>query len=133
MARLKTKRNAKRSRGHACAEVVGTIPSPSESAPRRGVKLKTVSRFTMLFAVICLLAFMAGRPPATPGPGLVAGQRTTAAAHAPRGAFYLGRGLRGAKALSNDTFEIPPYVDQPFYIGFRMGNYELGLAKRTEN
>ncbi len=30
------------------------------------MKLKTVSRLTMLFALLCLAAFVAGRPPATP-------------------------------------------------------------------
>jgi hypothetical protein len=34
-----------------------------EAKPVRGVKLKTVSAFTMLFALACLAAFMAGRPP----------------------------------------------------------------------
>ena len=34
-----------------------------EIQPVRGVKLKTVSAFTMLFALACLGAFMAGRPP----------------------------------------------------------------------
>lgn len=29
------------------------------------MKLKTVSRLTMLFALLCLGAFVAGRPPAT--------------------------------------------------------------------
>ena len=31
--------------------------------PVRGVKLRTVSAFTMLFSLACLAAFMAGRPP----------------------------------------------------------------------
>ena len=30
-----------------------------------GMKLKTVSRLTMLFALLCLAAFVAGRPPAS--------------------------------------------------------------------
>ncbi len=34
-----------------------------EAKPVRGVKLKTVSAFTMLFALTCLAAFVAGRPP----------------------------------------------------------------------
>lgn len=34
-----------------------------ETKPVRGVKLKTVSAITMLFALACLAAFMAGRPP----------------------------------------------------------------------
>jgi hypothetical protein len=32
-----------------------------EEEPVRGVRLKTVSAFTMLFALLCLFAFMAGR------------------------------------------------------------------------
>ena len=36
-----------------------------ETKPVRGVKLKTVSAFTMIFALTCLAAFMAGRPPVT--------------------------------------------------------------------
>jgi len=36
-----------------------------EGRPVRGVKLKTASAFTMLFALACLAAFMAGRPPAS--------------------------------------------------------------------
>jgi hypothetical protein len=44
------------------------VPLPEADAqeepkPVRGVKLKTVSAFTMLFALACLAAFMAGRPP----------------------------------------------------------------------
>lgn len=35
----------------------------NEVKPVRGVKLKTISMLTMLFALICLAAFMAGRPP----------------------------------------------------------------------
>ena len=36
-----------------------------EIRPVRGMKLKTVSRLTMLFALLCLAAFVAGHPPAT--------------------------------------------------------------------
>jgi hypothetical protein len=35
----------------------------TEPKPARGMKLKTVSRFTLLFALLCLGAFLAGRPP----------------------------------------------------------------------
>jgi hypothetical protein len=44
-------------------------PNPASAAavteikPPRGMKLKTVSRITMLFALLCLGAFLAGRPP----------------------------------------------------------------------
>jgi hypothetical protein len=42
---------------------------PSSPRPVRGVKLKTISRFVMLFALICLGAFWAGRAPMAAGPG----------------------------------------------------------------
>jgi hypothetical protein len=41
---------------------------PTSPKPQRGMKLKTVSRFVMVFAVMCLLAFWAGRMPAVAGP-----------------------------------------------------------------
>jgi hypothetical protein len=34
-----------------------------EDKPIRGLKLRTVSAFTMTFALICLAAFVAGKPP----------------------------------------------------------------------
>jgi hypothetical protein len=46
-----------------------------EAKPVRGMKLKTVSRLTMLFALLCLAAFVAGRPPASgAGPGMEGGK-----------------------------------------------------------
>jgi len=55
--------NVRRRRGCRSAFVPVESPAPVEQGPPRGVKLKTVSRFTMLFALICLGAFWAGRPP----------------------------------------------------------------------
>src|SRR5580698_5640365 len=37
-----------------------TLP-PAAEAPKRGVKLKHVSTFTMLVALLCLFAYLAGR------------------------------------------------------------------------
>ena len=37
-------------------------PTPAEEKPVRGVKLKTVSTFTLIFALLCVAAFAAGRP-----------------------------------------------------------------------
>jgi hypothetical protein len=45
-----------------------------EGKPTRGVKLRTVSRLTMVFALACLAAFMAGRPPASRA-GAIRGRR----------------------------------------------------------
>ena len=35
--------------------------------------------------------------------------------------------LDGAKAWYTDCWAQPPYFDQPFYVGFNVGGYELGL------
>jgi predicted enzyme related to lactoylglutathione lyase len=35
--------------------------------------------------------------------------------------------LDRAKAWYAAAFEQPPYFDQPFYVGFSIGGYELGL------
>lgn len=40
-------------------------PAPVTEKQVRGVKLKTVSTLTMAFALLCLGAFMAGRPSVT--------------------------------------------------------------------
>jgi hypothetical protein len=43
--------------------VNAAVYAPAEPKPVRGVKLKTVSLLTMLFSLLCLGAFLAGRPP----------------------------------------------------------------------
>jgi hypothetical protein len=48
------------------AKKTGAIAVPvvvAEPKPVRGVKLRTVSLLTMLFSLLCLGAFLAGRPP----------------------------------------------------------------------
>jgi predicted enzyme related to lactoylglutathione lyase len=35
--------------------------------------------------------------------------------------------LARAKAWYTDAFEVAPYFDQPFYVGFEIGGFELGL------
>lgn len=35
--------------------------------------------------------------------------------------------LDRAKAWYRDAFGVEPYFDQPFYVGFRIGGFELGL------
>ncbi len=35
--------------------------------------------------------------------------------------------LEGAKAWYTQLLGHPPYFDQPFYVGFNVGGYELGL------
>jgi hypothetical protein len=73
MGTSRTRKKAVRHRRQIGAERVETARETHESMPPHGIKLKTVARLTMLFAAICLLAFMAGRPPnAAPGSAAMA-------------------------------------------------------------
>ncbi len=81
-ARARTARGGKRPASQPRGELVtipmGAKPVPAEEKPVRGVKLKTVSTFTLLFALLCLAALAAGRPPASAGDrGSGAPARTT--------------------------------------------------------
>ena len=44
-----------------------------------------------------------------------------------RTVIYKAPDLARAKAWYSDTFGITPYFDEPFYVGFNVGGYELGL------
>ena len=44
-----------------------------------------------------------------------------------RTVVYKVADLAQAKAWYSDVFGITPYFDQPFYVGFEVGGYELGL------
>jgi lactoylglutathione lyase len=38
-----------------------------------------------------------------------------------------------AKAWYSEVFDIQPYFDEPFYVGFNVGGYELGLVPDARN
>ena len=42
-------------------------------------------------------------------------------------AIYRVPDLERAKAWYSTAFQTTPYFDQPFYVGFNIGGYELGL------
>jgi predicted enzyme related to lactoylglutathione lyase len=44
-----------------------------------------------------------------------------------RTVIYKVSDLAKAKAWYSETFDIAPYFDEPFYVGFNVGGYELGL------
>ena len=46
--------------------------------------------------------------------------------------IYHVRDLDRAKAFYTAAFQQPPYFDQPFYVGFSIGGYELGLDPDPE-
>jgi len=48
----------------------------------------------------------------------ILGLRTTA---------YMVGNLKKATAWYADAFQSQPYFDEPFYVGFNIGGYELGL------
>jgi predicted enzyme related to lactoylglutathione lyase len=57
-----------------------------------------------------------------------------------RTAIYKVSDLNKAKTWSSKVFNTLPYFDEPFYVGFTIGGYELGLqpeekpaAKKSEN
>jgi predicted enzyme related to lactoylglutathione lyase len=47
--------------------------------------------------------------------------------HGLRTAIYRAPDLDQAKAWYSRVLGIAPYFDQPFYVGFNVGGYELGL------
>jgi lactoylglutathione lyase len=113
--------------------------------PRRGIKLKHVSSFTMGVAVLCLLAFLAGRldiSAATAEPGDITkvhvasiGQRPSPNAKEHpmilglRTVKYDVPDIEKAKAWYSKAFGVQPYFDEPaYYVGYNVGGYELGLT-----
>jgi len=49
-----------------------------------------------------------------------------------RTVIYPVEDLARAKAWYSRTFGIQPYFDEPFYVGFNVGGYELGLDPDVE-
>jgi predicted enzyme related to lactoylglutathione lyase len=49
-----------------------------------------------------------------------------------RTAIYHVPDLSRAKQWYSRAFGVEPYFDQPFYVGFNIGGYELGLDPSTE-
>nr|PZN82092.1 MAG: glyoxalase/bleomycin resistance/extradiol dioxygenase family protein [Acidobacteriota bacterium] len=49
-----------------------------------------------------------------------------------RTVIYRVPDLDRAKAWYADVFGVQPYFDQPFYVGFDVGGYELGLQPAAD-
>jgi predicted enzyme related to lactoylglutathione lyase len=49
-----------------------------------------------------------------------------------RTVIYKTPDLAKAKAWYSKVFGIEPYFDEPFYVGFNVGGYELGLDPDTK-
>ncbi len=50
-----------------------------------------------------------------------------------RTTVYKVSNLDEAKAWYSRVFETEPYFDQPFYVGYNIGGYELGLVPDEKN
>lgn len=50
-----------------------------------------------------------------------------------RSAIYHVADLDAAKAWYSQLLGIQPYFDEPFYVGFEVGGYELGLNPDTSH
>ncbi|MGH9705310.1 MAG: VOC family protein [Candidatus Acidiferrales bacterium] len=110
--------------------IVVPVTQPPEQKQIRGVKLKTVSTFTMIVAILCLAAFVAGRAPV---PAEAAMQPSLSQKEPPmflglQTATYSVQDLAKAKAWYSEVLGVQPYFDEPFYAGFHVGAYELGLV-----
>jgi predicted enzyme related to lactoylglutathione lyase len=114
-------------------------------APGRGVKLKHVSTFVILIALLCLLAYLAGRVDVSAATSVPALARDTARAWLARkttndskepGMFlglrtvkYEVQDVAKAKDWYSKVFDVQPYFDEPaYYVGYHIGGYELGLV-----
>jgi len=114
--------------------------------PVRGVKLKTVSAVTVAFALACLAGFMAGRPPVVAeAPAVQSATSSPVQSTAPattqekpmflglRTGIYHVKDLAKAKEWYSKVLGVQPYFDQPFYVGFNVGGYELGLVPGADS
>jgi predicted enzyme related to lactoylglutathione lyase len=102
------------------------------------LKVKTVSNMTLIFALVCLAAFAAGRPPVSAAGPEATIQKEPKMFLGLRTAVYQVKDIARAKEWYAKVLGVQPYFDQPFYVGFNVNGYELGLvpvehasAKRT--
>jgi predicted enzyme related to lactoylglutathione lyase len=130
-------------------------------APKRGVKLKHFSNFIMLLALICLLAYLAGRVDVSAATSAPDRTRAAAGSLAPnatdnasvskqssetnkvkestvilglRTVKYEVQDMAKAKEWYGKVFGIQPYFDEPaYYVGYNVGGYELGLVPEPKS
>ena len=133
-AKQKPRRASASAQLKAAAPRLAIVRAAGEETKVRGIKLKMVSTLTMAFALLCLGAFMAGRPsvsaagPVTSIPEL----KERAMFQGLRTATYQVKDLARAKEWYTTVLGVKPYFDQPFYVGFNIGGYELGLVPDSE-
>lgn len=114
----------------AWAMPVTAYPEEKEIPPFQGVSLKAVSRFTMAVALSCLFAFLLGRTE-VPAEASTNAPQELVMLNGLRTATYDVKDVTAAKAWYSKVLGIEPYFDQPYYVGFNVGGYELGIVPET--
>jgi predicted enzyme related to lactoylglutathione lyase len=107
--------------------------APAEVKPVRGMKLKHVSTITMVVALVCLFAYLAGRVDVSAATSVPVYRQGAAKEHAMflglRTAKYEVQDMAKAKEWYSKALGLEPYFDQPeFYVGYNVGGYDLGLV-----
>jgi len=107
--------------------------APAEVEPVRGVKLKHVSTITLVVALVCLFAYLAGRVDVSAATSVPGSMQGAAKEHAMflglRTAKYEVQDMAKAKEWYSKALGMEPYFDQPaFYVGYNVGGYDLGLV-----
>jgi predicted enzyme related to lactoylglutathione lyase len=114
------------------------------------VKLKHVSTFTMLVALLCLFAYLAGRVDvsaatsvpsrgtneinASSGPNFTSQAKESSMILGLRTAKYEVQDMAKAKQWYSKAFGVEPYFDEPaYYVGYNIGGYELGLVPEPKS
>ena len=81
----------------------------------------------VLARVACAAPESAATPEKAP-PGMSATTPGSAAFRGLRTAKYTARNLAEARDWYARVLGFPPYFDEPFYVGFNVGGYELGIV-----
>jgi predicted enzyme related to lactoylglutathione lyase len=131
-----TARPANRRRRKSAAgatEAAAASVAPVEVKSVRGVKVKHVSTITMVVALICLFAYLAGRVDVSAATATRGCVRGAAEEHAMflglRTAKYEVADMAKATEWYSKVLGIQPYFDeQAFYVGYNVGGYDLGLV-----
>jgi predicted enzyme related to lactoylglutathione lyase len=142
IGRIATRRPRRKENNLPPAELTAI---PAEAKPVRGVKLKHVSAITMIAALLCLFAYLAGRvdvvaATSAPGGGM---SGTSSVNEVKEHAMFLGlrtakyevQDMAKAKEWYSKVLGVQPYFDEPaFYVGYNIGGYDFGLvpAAKTE-
>src|SRR2546421_264490 len=85
-----------------------------------------IAQFALLLGAVAFLDPVLARG------GGAAGERRVAMVLGLRTVIYHVSDLRRAKTWYADAFGVKPYFDEPFYVGFNIGGFELGLDPDTK-